>query len=173
MTMENKHISDSKDAMKEDARKRAYYYESTYHGCGQCTMLALQEVLGLKDELAFKAASCLDGATPLKGKKCGSLMAGIMVLGMKYGRARVEEGLSSLLNGMLAVDKLVKWFEREFGSTVCPEITGATQGIDEKALRYLMANPEMMEQDKELLERCSQLVSKTAARVVEIVNEES
>lgn len=158
--------------MKEEARRRAYEYETRYHGCGQCTILALQEVLGLEDELVFRAISCIDGATPLDTRKCGALMAGIMILGIKYGRARIDEGLPSLLNGMLQVDRLVRWFKQEFGSTVCTEITGVTQEVDEKQIKYLMRHPEIMDQDKEMIERCAQMLSKTAAKVVEIIHEE-
>ena len=158
--------------MREEARRRAYEYETRYHGCGQCTILALQEVLGLEDELVFRAISCIDGATPLDVRKCGALMAGIMILGIKYGRARIDEGLPSLLNGMLQVDKLVRWFKQEFGSTICTEITGVTQEMDEKQIKYLMRHPEIMDQDKEMIERCAQMLSKTAAKVVEIIHEE-
>jgi len=64
--MKKREVVQSKEAMKEEARERAFKYESTYHGCSQCTMRALQEVLGLEDELVFKAASCLHGGMPVE-----------------------------------------------------------------------------------------------------------
>lgn len=172
--MEKGDVVQSKEAMREEARSRGFKYESTYHGCSQCTMLALQEVLGLEDELVFKAASCLHGGMPVEGKVCGALNAGVMVLGMKYGRASLEERIAGTLKGMLQVLKLVKRFEQEFGTTACLEITeGQTKVMDEEVLKHLIAHPdEMEEMSKELIKRCSQVVSKTAAMVVDIINEE-
>jgi len=167
-------VVQSKEAMKEEARERAFKYESTYHGCSQCTMRALQEVLGLEDELVFKAASCLHGGMPVERKACGALNAGVMVLGMKYGRASLDEGMAGTLKGMLQVQKLVKRFEQEFGTTACLEITGGqTVAMDEEGLKYFIEHPEVMEEmSKELIKRCSQVAGKTAEIVVEIINEE-
>ncbi len=172
--MKKRDVVQSKEAMKEEARERAFKYESTYHGCSQCTMRALQEVLGLEDELVFKAASCLHGGMPVERKVCGALNAGVMVLGMKYGRASLDEGMAGTLKGMLQVQKLVKRFEQEFGTTACLEITeGQTVAVDEEGLKYLIEHPEVMEEmSKELIKRCSQVVGKTAEIVVEIINEE-
>ena len=159
-------------AESESVRERAYNYERQYHGCSQCTLLALQELLGLEDELTFKAASSLCGGLAFSGNTCGALTAGVMVLGMKYGRANIEEGLGGLVKGMLPAYRLVKWFEGEFGTTVCREISGIQ--MDEEMLKALTAAPEAMEAGlpAELIEKASQLVGKTAEKVAQIVSEE-
>ncbi len=165
-------IVKSKEAFKKEARERAYNYEREYHGCSQCTLLTFQELLGLEDELTFKAASSLCGGLAMTGNTCGALSAGVMVLGMKYGRANIEEGLAGLLKGMRPAYKLVKWFEDEFGTTVCHEISGFK--IDEESFKMAASNPEAMEAGlaPELIEKCSQLVGKTAERVAELISEE-
>jgi len=162
----------SKDALKKEAKERAYNYEKRYHGCSQCMMLTLQELFELRDELTLKAASSLCGGLALTGNTCGALSGAVMFLSMKYGRANVEEGLAGLLKGMLPAYRLVRWFENEFGSAVCREISGLT--MDEETLKVLIANPEAAEagMDHELMEKCSQLVGKTAEKVAEIVWEE-
>lgn len=172
--MEKRDAAESKEAMKEEARKRGFEYESTYHGCSQCTMAALQEVLGLEDELVFKAASCVHGGFPVEGRTCGALTAGVMVLGIKYGRARLDEGIAGTLKGMLQALKLITRFKQEFGTTSCLEITeGQTVVTDEETLKYLIEHPqEMEEMSQELIKKCSQVVSKTAEMVVEVINEE-
>ena len=159
-------------AESESVKERAYNYERQYHGCSQCTLLALQELLGFEDELTFKAASSLCGGLAFSGNTCGALTAGVMVLGMKYGRANIEEGLAGLVKGMLPAYRLVKWFEGEFGTTVCHEISGFQ--IDEETLKGILAVPEAMEAGlpPELVEKCSQLVGKTAEKVAQIVSEE-
>ena len=170
--MAESEIVKSKGAFKKEARERAYNYERRYHGCSQCTLLALQELLGLEDELTFKAASSLCGGLALTGNTCGALSAGVMVLGMKYGRANIEEGLAGLVKGMLPAYRLVKWFKSEFGTTVCHEISGFE--IDEEGLKGAIADPEAMEAglDPELIEKASQLCGKTAAKVAELISEE-
>ena len=159
-------------AESESVKERAYNYEQQYHGCGQCTLLALQELLGLEDELTFKAASSLCGGLAFSGNTCGALTAGVMVLSMKYGRANIEEGLASLVKGMLPAYRLVKWFEGEFGTTACREISGIQ--MDEETLKAITAVPEAMEAglSPELIDKASQVVSKTAEKVAELISEE-
>ena len=91
---------------------------------------------------------------------------------MKYGRANAEEGLAGLLKGMLPAYRLVRWFENEFGTAVCRELSGLT--MDEETLKGMISHPEAAEvgMDQELMEKCSQLVGKTAEKVAEIVWEE-
>ena len=165
-------IVKSKDALKKEAREKGYNYERQYHGCSRCTLLALQEVLGLEDELTFKAISPVCGGLAFTGHTCGVLSAGVMVLGMKYASTNIEEGFTSLLKGMLPAYRLVKWFEGEFGTTACHEISGFQ--MDEKTLKAITANPKALENslDPELVEKCSQIVGKTAEKVIEIIVEE-
>ncbi len=173
--MENKGEADRKEAMKQEAGRRAFEYESTYHGCCQCTLLALQEVLGLENELVFKAASCLMGMFPVESRTCGALTAGAMILGMKYGRGDVKEGIPSLTKGMLQTEKLVRRFKHEFGTTLCAELTGGmTDGVmDEKAIRYMAEHPEVMEKVSiPVIKKCAPVVRRVAELVIEIVNEE-
>jgi C_GCAxxG_C_C family probable redox protein len=173
--MDKKEIGRSKQALAEEARKRASDYESQYHGCGQCTLLALQEVLGLEDEQVFKSASSLCGGIAFERKLCGALTTGLMVLGMMFGRANIQEGLPGILKGLMPAHKLMRRFEQEFGSTVCGEIMGGgTDQPSEEQLRDMIANPEAVEEmSREIIPKCAEVVGKTAAMVVEIINEES
>ena len=95
-----------------------------------------------------------------------------MALGMKYASGNIEEGLAGIFKGMLPAYRLVRWFENEFGTTVCHEISGFE--MDEETLKGAIADPEAMEAglDPELIEKCSQIVGKTAAKVVELISEE-
>ncbi len=160
----------SKEAFRREAQERAEIYELKYHGCGQCTLLAFQELLGMTDPLAFKAASSFCGGM-FTGGTCGALSAGIMVLGMKYGRDHVEEGLAGLLKGALPTYQFVKWFESEFGSTACREISG--MAFDEARLRAGVENPKAMEAglDPERGKKCARLVGRTAAKIAEVIIE--
>jgi C_GCAxxG_C_C family probable redox protein len=162
----------SMDDLKKTAREKAYHYEVNYHCCSQATMLALQEVLGMEDELTLKATSSVCGGMALSGNTCGALSAGVMVIGMKYGRGDIKEGFTKVMKGMLPAAKLVKWFEKEFGTVMCRDISGFE--MDEDMLKTAMENPEAMMEasDPEQVEKCSQLCGKTAEKVIEIISEE-
>jgi len=173
--MAKQDIFRSKEVLAEEARKRASDYESQYHGCGQSALLALQEVLGLEDEQVFKSASGLCGGMAFEGKFCGALTTGLMILGMKFGRANIQDGLPGILKGIMPAHKLMRRFDQEFGTTVCREILGGAMGqTSEEQFRAMIANPEALEEmSRKVLAKCSQVVGKTAAMVVEIISEES
>jgi C_GCAxxG_C_C family probable redox protein len=151
-------------ALKKQARKKAYDYELECHGCSQAVLLTFQELLGLEDELTFKAAGPLCAGLGT-GKTCGALTGGIMVLGMKYGRPRIQDGLGGLLPGMGVAQRLVKKFEQEFGTTICSEISKIADWTDLEAVMQAVNNLEFIEREAEV-------VGKTAEMVAELISEE-
>jgi C_GCAxxG_C_C family probable redox protein len=153
----------SKEELKKKAREKAHDYELQFHGCSQSVLLAFQELLGLEDELTFKAASALCAGLGM-GKTCGALSGGVMVLGMKRGREHIEEGLNGLIPGLGLAQSLVQRFEQEFGTTSCREIT-KLDWTDFEAVTKAVTNPEF-------IERCAQLVGRTAEMVAELIGEE-
>lgn len=152
----------SKEAFKEQARKKAYEYELQFHGCSQAVVRTFQELLGLEDELVFKAAGPLCAGLGMS-RTCGALAGGVMVLGMKHGRARIEDGIEGLLPGLLGAQKLVSEFEKEFGTTSCSEIA-KVDWMDFGAMMKAISDPEFVE-------RCAQVTGKTAEMVAEIIDE--
>jgi C_GCAxxG_C_C family probable redox protein len=156
---------------KKEVAETAYNYERQYHCCSQATLLALQEALGLEDELALKAASSLCGGVALSGNTCGALSAGVMVMGMKQGRGDLKEGFANVMKAMLPANKLVKWFEAEYGTTVCHDISGLE--VNEEMLDLLAEQPEaaLSALDPEMVEKCSRICGKTAEKVIEILEQ--
>jgi C_GCAxxG_C_C family probable redox protein len=152
----------SKEALKEQVKKKAYDYELQFHGCSQSILLAFQELLGMSDELTFKAAGPLCAGLGM-GKTCGALTGGMMVLGMKCGRARIDEGLGGLFSGILIAQRLVREFEQEYGTTACSEIS-RLDWTDSDEVIQAVNNPEFMAM-------CANVVSRTAEMVAEIIAE--
>ena len=152
----------SKEAFKKQAGKKAYEYELQYHGCSQAVLRTFQELLGLDDELLFKAAGPLCAGLGTS-KTCGALMAGAIALGMKNGRARLEDGIEGLFPGLLAAQNLVRKFEREFGTTSCSEIS-KIDWTDSGAVVNALSDPEFVE-------GCAQVVGKTAEMVADLIEE--
>ena len=68
----------------------------------------------------------------------------------------------------------MKWFEQEFGSTVCLEITEKLlTPPSEEEINLMGTYPELTEgQGGDLAAKCSPLVGKTAAMVIEIISEQ-
>ena len=155
----------SKEALKKQVRKKAYNYELKCHGCSQAVLLTFQELLGLEDELTFKAAGPLCAGLGM-GKTCGALTGGVMVLGMKYGRPHIQDGLNGLFPGIGVAQKLVQMFEQEFGTTACSEISKINDWTDFEAVMQAVNDPEFIKREAEV-------VGKTAEMVAEIIGEES
>jgi C_GCAxxG_C_C family probable redox protein len=135
-------------------------------------LLALQEVLGVEDELALKAASAMCGGLALTGNTCGALAAGVMVLGMKQGRGDLKEGFAPVMKAMLPAHKLVKWFEEEHGTTACRKISGIE--LDGELMSMLAAHPEeaLKTLDPETVEKCSRICGKIAEKVIDLLAQE-
>jgi C_GCAxxG_C_C family probable redox protein len=156
-------IMRSPEEFKKKARERAYNYECEFHGCSQAVLRTFQELLGLEDELLFKAAGPLCAGLG-SGKSCGALAAGVMVLGMVHGRSRLEEGIGGLLKGFELAQALVRRFEQEFGTSVCYEISGV-DWTDMQAVTQFLATPGD--------EKACEVAGKTAEIVADLLVEEA
>jgi len=153
----------STEELKKEAGRKAHDYELQFHGCSQSVLLPFQELLGLDDELTFKASSALCAGLGM-GKTCGALAGGVMVLGLINGRQRIEQGLEGLTPGLMLAQSLVQRFEQEFGTTVCYDISGVDWTDFEAAMK--------MVNDPEAVEKCAQLVGRTAEMVAELIGGE-
>jgi C_GCAxxG_C_C family probable redox protein len=125
----------------------------------------------MRDDSVFKASSGLVGGIGLMDDTCGALLGACLMLGLKYGRGREEiENLKKLASSSEPVAKLYKWFEKEFGSVKCREIRTKMHGVF-----YDLRVPwqyDLAMADGHL-EKCSDLTAKTAAKVVEMLWEDS
>ena len=92
--------------------------------CSQAVLMAVQDVVGPRDDLLIKAAGPMAGGSRI-GSLCGALQGGILALGMKYGPSGEEmRDLDKLLNSFEKAQKLYRFFEKEFDSRLCHEVIG-------------------------------------------------
>jgi C_GCAxxG_C_C family probable redox protein len=63
-----------------------YQYEAEYGACSQCTILAIMDALGDRNKDLFRAAFGFAGGIGNLSETCGSLAAGIMMIGYYHGR---------------------------------------------------------------------------------------
>jgi len=155
-----------KEAM-DRVEKRAYELIDKYHGCAQCSLLAIQEVCHLKDDLMAKAAVGLSGGVGSMKSVCGALTGSALALGIKYGRdisalkGPAERAIEMEYAALEPVAKLGKWFEREFGSIICRDIQKSFMKTE--LIRQIPWQKEWMEQ-LGMHQHCANIVAKTARR---------
>ena len=174
--MADKRKVSSKEEIAERIGERAWELQDKYHFCSQCGLLAIQEAFNLEDDMLFRAATGLSGGIGgLHDSACGALTGGVLALGLKYGR-----GLSdlekppeeSIKKGQASIEvaaKLCKWFEREFGSTVCSQLRKSFIGAD---LDTKVPWQKQMAEELGLRKYCCDLQRKTAKKVAELMMEE-
>ncbi len=151
----------------DKVEKRAYELLDKYHGCSQCSLLAIQEVCGLRDDVMAKASVGLAGGVGSMRSACGALTGAALALGMKYGRdvsylkGPAEKAIEAEYAALEPVTRLAKWFEREFGSIACRDIRKAFMGTE--LSREIPWQNEWMK-ELGIHEHCCKVVSKTARR---------
>jgi C_GCAxxG_C_C family probable redox protein len=161
-----------KKATLDKVEKRAYELIDKYHGCSQCSLLAIQEVCGMKDDMLAKASIGLSGGVGSMRSVCGALTGSALALGMKYGRdvstlgGPADKAIAVQFAAMEPVAKLAKWFEREFGSIECRDIRKAFMGME--LSRDIPWQKQWMK-DLGMHKHCAKIVAKTARRAAAIL----
>lgn len=154
--------------------KRAVELMEKYHNCAQCTLVAIQEISGLKDDGLAKASSGFAGGIGGTQSVCGALVGAALALGIKYGRdisylqGPPEEAGKKQGESIEQVARLAKWFEREFGSTICSELRKSHMGTE-----LSMGVPWQNEWADRLgmHQRCSDIAAKTAQRALAMLDD--
>ena len=131
-------------------------------------MLALQDVFDMRDDSVFKAASGLHGGIGFMHDTCGVLIGAGMMLGVKYGRSREETNrMEEIERPDIPVGKIYKWFEREFGTVKCREISTKHSG----GIFYDTSVPWQQELAMEagMYDKCDELIRKAVTKTAEML----
>ena len=92
---------------------------------------------------------------------CGALLTGVLILGIKYGREKEHlDRFEDLLESYPPVQQLFGWFENEFGSTNCFEITNVDLSQATERAEWVSSGRA---------EFCNKIVGRTASKVVELM----
>ena len=84
-----KTVNASAPGIIERARTLGFEYEKTITGCCQCTIAAIQDSLGIRNDAVFKAGSGLTAGGGLSCEgSCGGFTGGVMVMSSVFGRCR-------------------------------------------------------------------------------------
>jgi C_GCAxxG_C_C family probable redox protein len=159
--MEEMRITQFPEQFKKLAEELASTYGPQFHGCAQIVVATFQEILGISDESILMAASCFAGG----GKRCltcGAISGGFIILGLKYGRRRLEDGVEAEEAALEPACDLVDLFKEEYNTTDCCELTGYNFN-DPSQFQAFLESPEA-------LDKCTERVSKVAGWVAEIIS---
>ena len=114
---------------REQLLRRGYeagvWYEKTYHGCSQCVLAAIMDVMGERDDQVFRSASGLAGGLACSSRAtCGALIGGIMAISQRYGRERNKfDDVERIRFRCYEISrKLLERFESEYGGSRCADI---------------------------------------------------
>ena len=118
---------EAREGLIRKIEQNARYNEVKYFGCCQVVLDALQRNLNIGNGGAFKAASALLGGVAMTREVCGALVAGVMGIGLVYGRANLETenvGPENLkfLEARVRGSRLCDRFREKFGSLRCADI---------------------------------------------------
>ncbi|MFP4169702.1 MAG: C-GCAxxG-C-C family protein [Methanomassiliicoccales archaeon] len=154
-------------------RELAYHYESSYRGCAQSSLAALQDVFDIRDDGAFRSASGLAGGVGLSNLgSCGALSGGSMAIGMLFGRERerFDDPERRRKVAYQLCKRLVDRFVEEYGSVVCADIQKVHLGREYD----LWDGEEYTEFDRVAYqgEKCPDLVAKASVWAAEIILDE-
>ena len=112
----------SNDALAQKAYETGYSYEGKYGACSQCTLLAIMDALGERNDDVFRASFGFAGGIGSLSMTCGALSAGIMAISFAHGRnledltTQTEEEKRYC---MQMVRDLVKIYMDEYGTITC------------------------------------------------------
>lgn len=146
--------------------------EKTLPLCGNCaqtTFLSLQEEFDLVGDEILKALTPFPGIA-LRGETCGAVTAGLMALGLTYGRDKDNlNNWQAYLDSLPPSRKFCRRFEAEFGSTMCGDVIESEFGRT-----FDLADPieAMQWMECGALEKCGRVIKKGVHLVAEIILEE-
>lgn len=158
-------IKRSKEETLTLIEEAAHRYEKNHHGCSRCTLKAVQDYLHLGNGLVFKASTPLAAGIAFRGETCGILLAGLLVVGIVTASEKMEDQ-EAFRQSMTAGFRLMRMFEKEFGSINCSE-------LQEKTLGRSFNLADLNEYEEFIkaggYTECSKLVGKGARLIAEFV----
>ena len=126
--------------------------------CSQAMLSSYGEQFGLNRELALKVSGAFGGGMARMGETCGAVTGAFMVIGLKYGNARVEDKQAKERAYSL-VREFVDRFKSRNGSIVCRELLGCDistpEGRDLAKEKNLFATlcPKFVQDAAEIIEQ--------------------
>ena len=142
------------------AGKLAITYGERYHGCAQAVVAPFLEILGISDDDFLAVASCFAGGCG-KCQICGAVSGGLIILGLRYGRRKLEDGMEVLDKSLEIGGELIDRFLAMYETTNCCDLTGFDLGDLEQRKAFM--------DSKEATEKCAKRIKNVAEWTAEII----
>ena len=163
----------SKEELAKKAYELAVKYEMEYLNESQCTLAAIQDTLGMRNDDVFKAATGFAGGIGVTGVgPCGALTAGVIAISSKIGRERKNwnDPEKTRWKTYELAKNLYDKFVEEYGSGNCSEIQKKLFG---RSFNFWEpADFEEFERAGGHTEKCPSVVGNAAKWTVEILLEQ-
>ena len=162
-----------KKELLEKAYKLGFEYEKVYKGCSQCTVAAIQDTLGIRDDNVFKAATGLAAGGGLTGiGVCGGYVGVVMVLSQLVGRERSNfaDPEKVRFKSFSLARKFQEEYIREFGTIICRDIQTRLFGRP-----YYIADPSDFEKFEAAgghVDKCTDVVGRASRLAVKFLLDE-
>jgi len=129
--------------------------------CSQALLSTYGVQFGLSREMALKVSSVFGGGMGVMGETCGAVTGAFMVIGLQYGKIRVEDELTKEKAYSL-VKEFVDEFKFRNGSIICKELLGCDVSTSE--------GMKLAEENKLFTTLCPKFVQ-DAAEIIEQILE--
>jgi hypothetical protein len=163
------------------AKLNSLFSESGFN-CAHTTFMGAADRLGIGPALSLPTLVPLNGGIAYSGATCGALLGGCLIIGLeKCGDLRQNSILRSLRRILLTIvqgaaafnridlspanDALIrcaelsKWFEGEYGPSLCREITGIDFDDEAQAREYF---------DRDIVSKCASIAKETGAKAAQL-----
>ncbi len=119
-----------REEMLQKAYDLGFEYERDYRGCAQCTISAMYDAMGIKNDGVYKAGSGLaGGGGECTDGNCGGYTGASMVMAAFFGRTREyepsEEGRADKYMSFRMTRALHDKYEEKYGSVICSGVQKA------------------------------------------------
>jgi C_GCAxxG_C_C family probable redox protein len=130
MMISKKYSSLSRAQLLDKASELGVNFEKYSGSCSQCTVAALQEILGFEDVIVKVATSSCGGQAGFSTGACGGVIGGTIVLDYYLGRTAdmvsatqsTPQGMAELSHAMESARAFCDKFVRQYGSILCPQV---------------------------------------------------
>jgi len=107
--------------------------------CALASQEVLQDMLGRQEDRVLKAVTGLEGGVVASGSTCGVVTGGALGLALMYDDDDLQKkGITAEAGVMSLVGEYIKWFEDNYGSSLCRERSGINFYTAGGQLRYLL-----------------------------------
>jgi len=132
-------------------------FEGLGFNCCQSVLSTYGGELGLDRDSALRLGTAFGSGMARIGDTCGAVTGAMMVLGLKYGRTRVED-TDARENTYRLVDELVTKFKARNESIMCRDLLGCDPGSPEgqaflkETGRHMIVCPKLIRDIAEILQ---------------------